>query len=86
MTTDDDDDDVSPLEERTVQKHVDIMQCPALSLSDVAAMLDVPIWNIEYLLRNGQGPRIFKIGRRRFVLQDDLREWLAFMRDDQTTD
>jgi hypothetical protein len=57
----------------------DLISTPAMPLSDVAIFLDLPLSTVDKLRREGKGPHCFKLGRRLYVLQDDLREWLTAM-------
>ena len=53
-----------------------MIQAPALPLTDVSLILDCPLSTLDMLRAKGQGPRTFKIGRRLYVRQTDLRAWL----------
>ena len=57
----------------------DLLATPALPIADVALYLDVPLSTIDKLRAAGKGPRCFKIGRRLYVRQVDLRDWLDQM-------
>ena len=57
----------------------DLIAAPALPVADVALFLDVPLSTIDKLRARGQGPRTFRIGRRLYVRQSDLRDWLDAM-------
>lgn len=54
----------------------DLAVLPALPFSDVARVLDLPLSTLDKLRAKGSGPKTFLIGRRLFVRQSDLREWL----------
>lgn len=54
----------------------DLIAAPALPLADAALFLDVPVSTLDKLRAQGRGPRTFKIGRRLYVRQVDLRDWL----------
>jgi predicted DNA-binding transcriptional regulator AlpA len=54
----------------------DLLDVPAISLGDVALMLDVPRSTIDKLHAQGRGPRTFLIGRRVYCRQADLRSWI----------
>ena len=54
----------------------DLIAAPVLPLADVAVFLDLPLSTIDKLRAQGNGPKCFKIGRRLYVRQCDLREWL----------
>jgi predicted DNA-binding transcriptional regulator AlpA len=57
----------------------DLIASPALPIADVALFLDLPLSTIDKLCAQGRGPRRFTIGRRLYVRQSDLREWLDSM-------
>ena len=52
---------------------------PALPLADVAIFLDLPLSTMDKLRVQGKGPRCFKLGRRLYVHQTDLRKWIDSM-------
>lgn len=54
----------------------DLISAPALPLADVSLYLDVPLSTLDAIRAKGDGPRTFKIGRRLYVRQTDLRAWL----------
>jgi hypothetical protein len=53
----------------------DLIAAPALPLADVCILCDVPLSTLDKLRAQGRGPRCFKIGRRLYVRQADLRDW-----------
>lgn len=57
----------------------DLIASPALPVADVALFLDLPLSTIDKLRGQGKGPKCFKLGRRLYVRQTDLREWLDSM-------
>lgn len=57
----------------------DLIAAPALPLADVSLFLDCPLSTLDMLRAKGDGPRTFKIGRRLYVRQADLRAWLDRM-------
>lgn len=57
----------------------DLIAAPALPLADVAMFLDLPLSTVDKLRAQGKGPRCFKLGRRLYVRQIDLRAWLDTM-------
>ena len=57
----------------------DLIAAPALPLADVSLFLDVPLSTMDMLRAQGKGPRTFKIGRRLYVRQTDLRAWIDEM-------
>jgi hypothetical protein len=61
----------------------DLLASPALPIADVGLYLDVPLSTIDLLRKQGKGPRCFRIGRRLYVLQSDLRSWLAQMAESE---
>lgn len=56
-----------------------LLAAPALPWIEVALLLDLPLSTMEKLRAQGKGPRLFHLGRRLYVRQDDLREWLDRM-------
>jgi len=56
-----------------------LLAAPALPLIEVALLLDLPSSTLDDLHRQGRGPKTFKIGRRLYVRQTDLRDWLDKM-------
>jgi len=61
----------------------DLISAPALPLADVALFLDLPLSTVDKLRAQGKGPRTFKLGRRLYVRQADLREWLDAMAESE---
>jgi hypothetical protein len=57
----------------------DLIAAPALPVADVALFLDVPLSTLDKLRAEGRGPHTFKIGRRLYVRQGDMRAWLDRM-------
>jgi Helix-turn-helix domain len=57
------------------RRMADLILAPALPIADVAVFCDVPMSTLDKLRAQGRGPRTFKIGRRLFVRQADLRAW-----------
>jgi hypothetical protein len=57
----------------------DLIASPALPITDVALYLDLPLSTMDKLRGQGKGPKCFKLGRRLYVRQLDLREWLDQM-------
>lgn len=53
-----------------------LIAAPALPMLEVALFLDIPVSTLDKLRAQGRGPRCFKIGRRLYVRQADLRAWL----------
>jgi predicted DNA-binding transcriptional regulator AlpA len=58
-----------------------LIAAPALPLIEVALFLDLPVSTLDKLRAQGRGPRTFKIGRRLYVRQADLRRWLDDLAD-----
>lgn len=61
----------------------DLIAAPALPLADVALFLDLPTSTVDKLRAQGRGPKCFKIGRRLYVRQVDLRAWLDRLAEDE---
>ncbi|MCL4762450.1 MAG: helix-turn-helix domain-containing protein [Burkholderiales bacterium] len=61
----------------------DLIAAPALPVADVALFLDLPLSTVDKLRAEGRGPRTFKIGRRLYVRQQDMRAWLDRLADEQ---
>ena len=57
----------------------DLIAAPAMPLAEVAMFLDLPLSTVDKLRATGKGPKCFKLGRRLYVRQADLREWLDRM-------
>lgn len=57
----------------------DLIAAPALPVADVALFLDLPLSTVDKLRAQGKGPRTFRLGRRLYVRQADLRAWLDQM-------
>lgn len=57
----------------------DLIAAPALPIADVALFLDLPLSTVDKLRAEGRGPRLFKLGRRLYCRQADLRDWLDRM-------
>lgn len=57
----------------------DLIAAPALPLADIALFLYLPLSTVDKLRAKGKGPKCFKLGRRLYVRQSDLREWLDAM-------
>lgn len=47
-----------------------------LTLSEVAAILKVPVNTLRWWRQRGTGPTFFKIGRHLVTTIGDLREWI----------
>ncbi len=71
------------IEERS-RRMGDLIAAPALPVADVALFLDIPLSTVDKLRAAGKGPRTFKIGRRLYVRQGDLRAWLDRMAEEET--
>jgi len=57
----------------------DLLALHALPYADAALFLDIPLSTLDKLRAEGNGPRCFKLGRRLYVRQADLRAWLDKM-------
>ena len=71
-------DSIPDLAERA-RRMSDLIAAPALPLWNVALFLDLPLSTIDKLRVQGKGPRCFKLGRRLYVHQTDLRKWIDTM-------
>jgi hypothetical protein len=71
--------DVFPDYEERARRLGDLIAAPALPVADVALFLDLPLSTVEKLRARGKGPKCFRIGRRLYVRQSDLRVWLDLM-------
>lgn len=78
----DDDDATAPLHTlppdaaQRALRMADLITAHALPLADVAVFLNLPLSTVQKLRIQGRGPKTFLIGRRIYVLQTDLREWI----------
>lgn len=61
------------------RRMADFYAAPVLPIADVALFLDLPLSTVDKLRAEGKGPRCFKLGRRLYVRQTDLRTWLDQM-------
>ena len=61
--------------ERSAQV-AELMALPALSMSDMAVVLDMSVAGLDKLRAEGNAPRMFKIGRRLFSKRDDFLKWI----------
>ena len=52
-----------------------------LTLSEVAAILRVPVNTLRWWRQCGDGPRFFKIGRHLLTTIGDLRNWINEQKD-----
>lgn len=57
----------------------DLIAAPALPLADIAVFLGLPLSTVDKLRSQGKGPKCFRLGRRLYVRQADMREWLDRM-------
>lgn len=71
--------DLPPDSAERARRLGDLIAAPALPFADIALFLDLPFSTMEKLHRQGQGPKTFKLGRRLYVRQVDLRAWLDDM-------
>ena len=62
----------------------DLLALPAMPIADVALYLDIPLSTIDKLRAAGKGPKCFRLGRRLYVRQTDLRDWLDAMAESET--
>jgi hypothetical protein len=63
----------------------ELMTKPALSLREAAFVLDVSADLLEKLIRAGQGPATFKIGRVSYVRMETLKTWLRNLEAEAST-
>ena len=61
----------------------DLIAAPALPLIDVAVFLGLPVSTLDKLRAQGKGPHVFRLGRRLYARQTDLRDWLDKMSVDE---
>jgi hypothetical protein len=62
-----------------------LMQLPAIPATDFfATVLGLPESTFEELIAQGQAPRMFLLGRRRYVLQADALAWLDQIAESNT--
>jgi hypothetical protein len=61
------------------RRMTDLIAAPALPVADVALFLDLPLSTMDKLRADGKGPKVFRLGRRLYVRQQDLRSWLDAM-------
>ena len=66
-----------------VRRMSDLINAPALPIADLALFLDLPLSTIDKLRMQGRGPKCFKLGRRLYVRQADLRAWLDVMAESE---
>lgn len=58
----------------------DLWQCPVVSERDAARMLGLPLSSWALLKRTESLP-VFGLGKRNYLLTDDLKKWLEHRRD-----
>ena len=73
--------DLPPDYDERVQRLGTLLAAHALPLAEVALYLDLPQSTIDKLRARGDGPKTFRIGRRLYVRQSDLRAWLDTLAD-----
>ena len=78
MTTPSPRDELPDYAERS-RRMSDLIAAPALPVADVALFLGLPLSTVDKLRAQGKGPKCFRLGRRLYVLQADLRAWLDAM-------
>jgi hypothetical protein len=49
----------------------------AAPITTLCEEIDLPVSSFYAIEQRGQGPRSFKLGRRRYVLLSDWRDWLT---------
>lgn len=75
--------DAAPDFEERARRMPDLIAAPALPVADIALFLDLPLSTMDKLRMQGKGPRCFKLGRRLYVRQVDLRAWLDVMAESE---
>ncbi len=60
-----------------------LLAAPALPFVEVGLLLDIPIATLNALRARGKGPPCFRLGRRLYVRQTDLRAWLDTMSESE---
>jgi helix-turn-helix protein len=75
--------DAMPDAEERARRLSALIACPALPLIDAALFLDLPLSTLDKLRAEGKGPKCFKLGRRLYVTQQGLRDWLDRMAVEQ---
>lgn len=65
------------------RRMADFYAAPVLPIADVALFLDLPLSTFDALRAQGRGPACFKLGRRLYVRQVDLRSWLDRMAEEE---
>jgi len=53
----------------------------AIAVDQFIKSLPLPKSTFAKLVREGNGPRMFVLGRRRYLTSDDAQQWLERMRD-----
>lgn len=54
-----------------------LMQLPALpAIEFFTIVLALPPSTAEHLIASDQGPRMFMLGRRRYIRRDDAMDWI----------
>jgi predicted DNA-binding transcriptional regulator AlpA len=71
--------DKPPSYEERARRIPDLLELPAMPVAEVALFLDLPLSTLDKLRAEGSGPKCFRLGRRLYVLQSELREWLKRM-------
>ena len=71
--------DAQPDRAERARRLGDLIAAPALPLSDIALFLNLPLSTMDKLRGQGKGPKCFRLGRRLYVRQSDLRAWLDVM-------
>jgi len=71
--------DALPDPQERARRLADLIAAPALPVSDVALFLDLPLSTMDKLRAQGKGPKCFRLGRRLYIRQADLRDWLDAM-------
>ena len=60
-----------------------LASAPVMAVGDAAEFLGLPVSTIFQLRLRGEGPRMFRLGRRLYISQQAMREWLARMEKEE---
>jgi predicted DNA-binding transcriptional regulator AlpA len=52
-----------------------------ITLAEVAELTRIPISTLRYYRQRGEGPPMFRVGRRVMAYEDEVRGWLDAERD-----
>ena len=63
------------MEETVVLNGTETPKTLLINRKEAAKILGLKVHYLAIMLKNGQGPKAFKIGRRYFYTQDSLEAW-----------